>query len=167
MPTWTIERLEGAHIRSTFDSGNAVLDDWLKRYASQFDRRNLARTYVAVQPPEKTVVGYYALSSHTVRYESLSDEQSKGLPHSDVPVILLGRLAVSRSERGQGLGALLLIDALRRSLLLSEQIGIRAVEVDAIDSAARAFYLHFGFTPLQDDPNHLVMPMQAIRRLSF
>jgi GNAT superfamily N-acetyltransferase len=73
----------------------------------------------------------------------------------------------SRSEQGQGLGALLLIDALRRSLLLSEEVGIRAVEVEAIDARARDFYLHFGFTALKDDPNHLIVPMQAIRKLNL
>jgi GNAT superfamily N-acetyltransferase len=166
MPTWNIERLDRGHLRDTFDSGNATLDDWLKRYATQFERRNLCRTFVATRPPAKTVLGYYAISNHAVGYESLATEQSKGLPRVDVPVVLLGRLAVSQSEQGQGLGALLLIDALRRSLLLSEQLGIRAVEVDAIDDAARNFYIHFGFTPLQDDPNHLIIPIQAIRKLS-
>ena len=77
----------------------------------------------------------------------------------DVPVVLLGRLAVDQSNQGQGLGAFLLIDALRRALHISEQVGIRAVEVDAIDDSAHAFYLKFGFRSLLDDPRHLMMPM--------
>lgn len=85
----------------------------------------------------------------------------------DVPVVLLGRLAVDRSFQGKGLGAFLLIDALRRALYISEQVGIRAVEVDAIDDAARRFYLKFGFRSLLDDSRHLMMPMHEIRKLKL
>jgi GNAT superfamily N-acetyltransferase len=69
--------------------------------------------------------------------------------------------------QGQGLGALLLVDALRRSLQISEQVGIRAVEVDALDDAARNFYLKFGFRSLLDDPRHLFLPMHEIRKLKL
>ncbi len=124
-----------------------MLDDWLKQRAGQFDRRDLARTYVVVRRGESNVLGYYAISTHGVGREDLPDDQAKGLPRSDVPVILLGRLAVDRSAQGSGLGSLLLIDALRRVEVLSEQVGIRAVEVNAIDDAARNFYLKFGFVP--------------------
>ena len=63
--------------------------------------------------------------------------------------------------------SLLLVDALRRALQISEQVGIRAVEVDAIDEAAREFYLRFGFRKLMDDPRHLLMPMHEIRKLKL
>lgn len=97
----------------------------------------------------------------------LPDDESRGLPRLDIPVVLLGRLAVDRLVQGQGLGACLLIDALRRTAQISEQIGIRAVEVDAIDDAARRIYLKFGFRPLRDDCNHLFMPMHEIRKLNL
>lgn len=123
-----------------------------------------------VQPAakgESRVAGYYAISSHHVGYESLPADQAKGLPRIDVPVVLLGRLAVDQSARGQGLGSLLMIDALRRAEHLAARLGIRAVEVDAIDEAARQFYLKFGFTPLEDQPNHLFLPMHVIRKLNL
>jgi predicted GNAT family N-acyltransferase len=82
-------------------------------------------------------------------------------------VILLGRLAVERTMAGQGLGKLLLIDALRRSADVAEQLGIRAVEVDAADESARQFYTKFGFAALADDTRHLFLPMQAIRKLNL
>jgi GNAT superfamily N-acetyltransferase len=91
----------------------------------------------------------------------------KGLPRLDVPVVLLGRLAVDRTTQGQGLGSLLLIDALRRVQHLAEQVGIRAVEVDAIDDAARQFYLRFGFVSLLDASNHLFLSTQVIRKLEL
>jgi GNAT superfamily N-acetyltransferase len=162
-----IERLGPAHDRAVFDCGHPALDDWLKQRAGQFDRRDLARTYVVVRRGETNVLGYYAISTQGVRREDLPEDQAKGLPRINIPVVLLGRLAVDRSVQGCGLGSLLLIDALRRIELLSEQVGIRAVEVDAIDDAARRFYLKFRFVPLIDDPFHLYLPMSVIRQLGL
>ncbi len=153
---WRIERLGPSHDRTAFDCGNTILTDWLKQRASQFDKRDLARTYVATKSANRIVLGYYAISSHRVAYDALSADQSKGLPRLDVPVVLLARLAVDRSVQGLGLGSLLLIDALRRAQHLAEHVGVRAVEVDAIDDAARQFYLRFGFVPLLDDFEPLV-----------
>jgi GNAT superfamily N-acetyltransferase len=164
---WGIRRLEPLHERASFDCGQPTLNDWLRRYASQYERRDLARTYVAVRPGESAVLGYYAISSHRVSCEALPEEQAKGLPTIDVPVVLLGRLAVDRSVQGRGLGEDLLIDALRRAEYLSQHVGIRAVEVVALDDRARGFYLKYGFVPLLDDPRHLFLPMQAVRRLGL
>lgn len=167
MSAWTIRRLDRTHDPSAFDCGQSVLDQWLKQRAGQFDRRDLSRTFVATRPDVLVVLGYYAISTHRVLYDDLPDAEAKGLPRLDVPVVLLGRLAVDRSMQGQGLGAALLVDALRRTVHISEQIGIRAVEVDAIDDAARRFYLKFGFRSLLDDRRHLMMPMHEIRKLNL
>ena len=144
-----------------------MLNEWLKDRASQFDRRDLSRTFVATRPEAVLVVGYYAISTHRVVYDALPAAESKGLPRLDVPVVLIGRLAVDQSVQGQGLGALLLVDALRRSLQISGQVGIRAVEVDALDDAAMNFYFKFGFRPLLDDSRHLFLPMHEIRKLKL
>jgi len=164
---WVIERLGSQHDRTGFSCGQAALDDWLKLRAGQYEKKDLARTYVAVRPGNPTVLGYYAIATHRVAFEALAEDQAKGLPRIDVPVILLGRLAVDTSTQGQGLGGLLLIDALRRAQHLADQVGIRAVEVDAIDDAARDFYVRCGFTPLADAPRHLYLPMQVIRKLGL
>ncbi len=167
MSTWEIQRLNATHDRSDFDCGVPVLNDWLQKLATQHDRRDLARIYVLVRTGESKVLGYYALLNHHVRYEALPPEQAKGLPRIDVPVILLGRLAIDRSVQGDGLGRDLLIDALRRVQFVAEQVGIRAVEVDAIDDSARQFYLKFGFTQLLDDARHLLLPMKVVRNLKL
>jgi GNAT superfamily N-acetyltransferase len=167
MATWTIRRLDKSHDRSTFDCGQPMLNEWLQDRAGQFDRRDLSRTFVATRPAEPLVLGYYAISTHRVIHDVLPAVEAKGLPRLDVPVVLIGRLAVDQSVQGQGLGALLLVDALRRSAQISEQVGIRAVEVDALDDAAKNFYLKFGFRPLLDDPRHLFMPMHEIRKLKL
>jgi len=167
MAYWEIQSFSRSHDRSGFDCGNSVLNDWLRKRVSQFEKRDLSRTYVAVRPGENRVCGYYAISNHRVSYEALPQEQAHGLPRIDIPVILLGRLAVDRTVQGRRLGEFLLVDALRRSAYLAEQIGIRAVEVDAIDETAREFYLKYGFVPLRDDRHHLFLPMQVIRKLKL
>lgn len=164
---WHIERLARRHERSAFDCGHAALNAWLQQRASPFDRRDLARTYVAVEPGQCTVLGYYAVSGHHVLLDALPSDEGQGLPRLDVPVMLLGRLAVDRSRQGKGLGSFLLIDALRRAQHLAATVGIRAVEVDAIDAAARSFYLKYGFVPLKDDVDHLFLPMATIRQLKL
>jgi len=120
-----------------------------------------------VQSGESKVLGYYAISNHQVSYEALSEDQAQGLPAIDIPVVLLGRLAVDKSIQGQGLGEYLLIDALRRANHISRHIGFRAVEVHAIDEDARRFYLKYGFVSLLDDQRHLFLPMQVIRKLNL
>lgn len=163
--SWTVQRLSGTHDRASFDCGKLPLNEWLVRFAGQYERRDLARTYVAIRPGEQQVLGYYAISSHLIRYDSLPDEQAKGLPTIDIPVVLLGRLAVDRHVQGQGLGEHLLMDAFRRADYVAQQIGIRAAEVHALDDDARRFYVKFGFMPLLDDPEHLFIPMQVVRKL--
>ncbi|HQU44029.1 MAG: hypothetical protein B7Z73_05040 [Planctomycetia bacterium 21-64-5] len=166
---WTIEPLDRKrHDRRSFDCGHDELNDWLANFAGQYEERDLARTYVATLPDDSSVVGYYSVCSRHVRFECLPVAEAKGLPrHQHVPVVLIGKLAVSKSVQGQGLGTILLFDALRLAEHVSQQIGARAVEVDAIDDAARQFYLKSGFVPLADDPHHLFMSMRFIRKMNL
>lgn len=167
-PAWAIEPFDRLrHDRSGFDCGLAILNVWLTTKARQFEKKDLARTYVLVEAGSTVVKGYYALSNHTVVYEALPEDQTKGLPQIDMPVVLIGRLAVDRSVQGRGLGEFLLIDALRRAEYLAQKIGIRAVEVDAVNDAAKRFYERYGFLALADDPHHLFLPMNVIRKLQL
>lgn len=165
---WTVEPFDKLrHDRANFDCGIPLLNDWLATKVSQFEKRDLARAYVLVQEGQTIIKGYYSLSNHTVVYESLPEDQAKGLPHIDMPVVLIGRLAVDRSVQGQRLGEFLLIDALRRAEYLASKIGIRAVEVDALNDAAKQFYEKYGFLTLRDSPNHMFLPMHVIRKLGL
>jgi GNAT superfamily N-acetyltransferase len=162
MAEWSVERLDRSHERGEFTCGQALLDNFLRTLVSQYEKRRLGRTYVVVRPGEKRVLGYYTLASGAVSFENLPQQAAKRLPRHHVPVILLARLAVDQSAQGQGLGGFLLGDALRRCLSLAGQLGVHAVEVDAIDDHARAFYERYGFSPLRDNPLHLYLPMTTI-----
>lgn len=159
---YTIEPLSPTHDRAAFDCGEPSLNDFLKRFARQNDDKGLGRTYVAVLPDGSKIYGYYTVASGAVRFDTMPEK----LPRYPIPVIHLGRLAVDVSTKGQGLGRILLIDALKRAASIAKQLGIYAVEVYALNDAARAFYLKYGFTPLLDDELHLYLTMKAIRKLS-
>ncbi len=166
-PSWDIQKLERWHDRASFDCGKPPLNQWLREFAGQYERRDLARSYVAVRAGQPKVLGYYSLSNHQVCYSALPAEQAKGLPAIDVPVVLLGRLAVDKVVQGRGLGEHLLLDALRRAAHISQHVGVRAVEVHALGDDARRFYLKYGFVALRDDRHHLFLPMEVVRQLKL
>ena len=158
---YVIEALSKRHDRSAFNCGESALDDFIMKFARQNDDKGLGRTIVAVIAGELIVRGFYTLSSGAVTFEIVPEK----LPRYPIPVAHLGRLAVDVTARGHGLGALLLIDALRRATQAADQLGIFAVEVHAKTSEARAFYLKYGFSPLLDDELHLYLPVRTIRKL--
>ena len=162
MAKWSVERLERGHDRSEFRSGKEALDNFLRALVTQYEKRRLGRTYVVVRPGEKRVLGYFTLASGAIAFENLPPKAAKKLPRQPVPVILLARLALDESVQGQGLGGFLLVDALQRCRSLAKQLGVHAVEVDAIDDQARTFYERYGFVTLQDDPRHLYLPMATV-----
>ncbi len=158
---YVIEPLSPSHDRAAFDCGEPTLDDFLKRFARQNDEKGLSRTYVAVLPGEPKIYGYYSISSGALQFSTMPEK----LPRYPVPVIHLGRLAVEVDTKGRGLGKILLLDALKRAASVSKQLGIYAVEVYALNTVARDFYLKYGFAPLLDDERHLYLTMKAIRKL--
>ncbi len=166
-PGWRIEELASDHDRDGFSCGHASLDEFLRRYAGQNQRTGVSRTFVAVRPGERAACGFYSLAAGSVELDNLTDEQRKRLPRYPVPVAHLGRLAVDRTAQGQGLGATLLIDALSRIARADREIGIHAVEVVAIDEAARRFYLKYGFSELRDDRRHMFIAMKTVRKLGL
>jgi GNAT superfamily N-acetyltransferase len=160
---WSVVALAKSHVRDRFSCGVPSLDTFLKQYAGQYSKRNLGRTYVLVRAGDPQVFGYYTLSGGHVPRAEFPDEVAKTLPNHPVPVVLLARLAVDVSVRGQGLGRVLLANALARSAASAEQIGFYAVFTEAIDESAAAFYRKHGFTPLRDQSARLFLPVSAIK----
>jgi GNAT superfamily N-acetyltransferase len=153
----TIEPLDKLHDRKAFACGQAELDDWFKRRASQDERRNLARTFVATDPT-LGVVGFYSLSAFILALEDLPADLASKLPRYDaIPAALVGRLVRDLRVRGQGVGELLLADAVRRILGVGVSLAVFAILVDAKDDAARAFHDSFGFQPFPSRPNRLFL----------
>ncbi|MGB7988666.1 MAG: GNAT family N-acetyltransferase [Candidatus Methylophosphatis roskildensis] len=155
--------LDAAHERTAFDSGTEVLDRYLHHQAMQDVRRRVTACFVAVAD-EQRIVGYYTLASASLLLNDLPPAIGKKLPrYPTVPAVRMGRLAVDRSFRGQGLGGALLADALTRAA--SSEIAAFAMAVDAKGVNAAAFYQHHGFIALPDSPLTLFLPLATVRRM--
>lgn len=144
--------LDNLHKKKNFSCGNALLDNYLKTQAKQDVKRKLSACFI-LEDEEKTVKGYYTLSSAAIQRELLPESVIRKLPPSykDLPATLLGRLAVDGTFERQGLGKLLLLDALKRSYDTSiNSVGSMAVIVNPIDEDAVKFYDKYGFILLPD-----------------
>ena len=164
-PKFAFEPLGQKHDRAAFSCGVEPLDTYLQKQAGQDARKRAAAPFV-VTPDGKTIAGYYTLSQYAIELGDVPDEVAKKLPkYPLVSATLLGRLAVSVDFRGQGLGEALLMDALYRCLILSEQVASTGVVVDAKDDEARAFYRKYGFIDLPKIDKRRFLPMATLEKL--
>jgi len=152
------EPLMAGHKLSEFVCGETVLDDWLKRRALANHLSGASRTFVVADPSGR-VFGYYAMASGAVAHTEATSGVRRNMP-DPVPVMVLARLAVDQSAQGVQLGASLLQDAVNRALAVSQNAGVRAVLVHALNDHAKQFYTHYGF---QESP---INPMTLMLRLS-
>jgi GNAT superfamily N-acetyltransferase len=158
-----IEALGAHHQRRAFTCGEADLDEYLHRFARQHAAANVSRTYVAAEGA--VILGFYSLAMAAIRQDQLPPEHARRLPRFPLPAARLARLAVDRHHQGQGLGELLLADALGRCLRLAREIGMIGVIVDAKHEQARSWYERYEFERLPDSPLTLWLPLGAIERL--
>ncbi|MBZ9736379.1 GNAT family N-acetyltransferase [Mesorhizobium sp. CA18] len=160
------ERLTIIHDVAEFRNGrHPTLDDWLRNRALAGEGLS-ARTYVVCDAGTKNrVVGYYAISTAMEERVALpSAKLRRGMPEQ-VPLLLIGRLAIDQAFQGMGLGGDLLSDALRRCLAVSDIAGVRAVVAHAIDDDAVGFYQRHGFTISPLGERVMLMPIETIQAL--
>ena len=137
------EPLSQHHKLDTFSREEIVLDDWLKRRAFANQVSGATRTFV-VADAEHTVLGYYAMAAGAVAHQSATRAIRHNMP-DPVPVMVLARLAVDTRAQGKKLGAALLRDAVTRAVAVSQNAGVPALLVHALNDRARQFYEHYGF----------------------
>lgn len=156
-PLGPAHRLEG------FDCGVGSLNLWLTQHARGAGGVGSAKSYVIDDAEQGRVVAYYALTAASIAPAEASDRVRKGMPRHPIGAVLLSRLVVDLTVQGEGLGALALVDAMRRALAASEEIGARLLLVHALDDQAAGFYRRFGFQPSPTDPRNLQLLMKDIR----
>lgn len=156
-----IEKLRRDHRVDDFDCGEDALNTFLDRFAFQAQQAGASQTYVALDGED--IVGFYSLAVGSIAHRDAPERLAKGLARHPIPVMLLARLAVSKSHQGKGLGAGLLRDAELRTLQAGDIAGVRALTTHAKDEAARLFYEHFEFTASPTDPQHLFILLKDLR----
>ncbi len=169
-----LEELTGHHNRKALDCGVPALNQWLRQTALQHQKKGLSRTLVATPADAtaaamfqergyagvdtSTILGFYCLAAGLVQLEDLPAELARRYPRQ-IPVTRLGRLAVEQSLQGQGLGQLLLVDAINRARGAAQIVGSAGIVVDAKDAPAAGFYRRYGFVPCGDRPLKLYLPL--------
>ena len=119
------EPLNSTHKKSDFSCGKEMLDTYIQKQANQDVKRKLSACFVINETETNLIKGYYTLSNNSVASEFIPEQIRKKLPRSyeTIPTTLLGRLAIDDRFQGQGIGKLILIDALKRSYEISKTIG--------------------------------------------
>ena len=159
-----IESLDKQHARNQFDCDVDELNHYLRNTALQHLIKGISRTFVLIDdtvPSE--ILGFFTLSSCEIRAEKLPERYAKKYPLT-APAAKLARLAVARTNQREGLGTLLMINAIERIITVSEHLGIIGFFVDAKDQKAKTFYEQFGFIPLPDKPFELFLPMETLKK---
>ena len=157
------EALDAGHRLETFDCGKPALNEWLAHHARQAQASGSAKTFIVAD--DERIVGYFSLTVGQVDTLEAPERIHKGLGRYPILVVILTRLAVSIQDQGRGIGVGMLQDAIRRTLLISEQAGIRAMLTHPIDEDAACFYQRFGFvaSPLRE--RQLLLLLEDARRL--
>lgn len=151
------------HRRELFTCGEESLDLYIRRFANQNVKQRVSRVFVAspVSEPE-VIAGYYTLSADSLDAQSLPPERQRKLPKYPVPVAMLGRLAIATPYQGQGLGQMLIVDALQRVVRASQVLAVYALVVDALNASVAEFYQRLGFIPLPSQPRKLFLPLDSV-----
>lgn len=152
------EPLAVTHLLDGFGCGEASLDEWLKRRALANQQNGASRTFV-VTDQDARVYGYYAMAAGAVTHQGATSGVRRNMP-DPIPVMVLARLAVDQHAQGIRLEAALLQDAVNRAVVVSRNVGVRALLVHALNERAKQFYEHYGF---QESPQH---PMTLMLRLN-
>ena len=151
--------------RDTFDCGIESLNQYIAKYATQNEKRNVARVFVALNPNSSNIVGYYSLNATSIPQVTLPEKHAKGL-FRDVPAVLLGRLAVDKSHQKKGLGLHLMMNAFERICEVNNDIATQSLVVDAIDESAAEYYrVKFNFQQLIKSNQRLFLPLTSIQEM--
>lgn len=162
MTSYIIRAHDGKFDAKSFSCGQSALDDYIRRYASQDIKRDLARVFVASPADDLgCLAGFFTLSAGSINCSDLPEKLAHKLPRHPVPVALIGRLAVDQAFQGKGLGSILLADACQKVRRARDTLAVVGIIVDAKDDSAAAFYRHFGFIELPGKPGRLLLPAAA------
>lgn len=154
------------HDRFNFDCGVENLNNFLTTFAKQQQEKKLSVTYVATfsfQKPIKSILGYYTISINYICFDQIPKNLLRGLSQQyPIPTIKLCRLARDKAKSETGFGAILLRDALYRCIIISDEIGIVAVDVDAKNDIVANFYKVHGFQELGGNKRSLIIAVKTL-----
>jgi len=157
-----IELLDKSHDRKRFDCGNTQLNIFLQNTARQHITKGMSRTFVLINDKNsKEILGFYTLSICEVETDYLPPIIAKKYP-DQVPALKLARCGVSKNYQHKGYGNYLIGNAVEKVIVISENVGIIGLFVDAKENQAKEYYEQFGFISLDGNPLILFLPIQTL-----
>jgi GNAT superfamily N-acetyltransferase len=153
------------HIFENFESGEPLLDEWLKKRAISNLELGASRTYVICPKSSQVVIGFFSLNMGQMLASETMGSMRRNMPNQ-IPAVVLGRLAIDLTWQGKGLGRALIFEAMRRSLRASEDVAARLLIVHAISPTAENFYKHHGFTRLPVEASMLAIDLLKYKALA-
>ena len=157
------QALDGSHRLDSFDCGKPALNVWLTRHATQAQASGSAKSFVIADGDR--IAGYFSLTVGQVNSLDAPERVRKVMGGYPIPVVLLARLAVALQDQGRGIGVGMLQEAIRRTLVIAEQAGVRALLTHPIDEDAAHFYQRFGFEPSTIREQQMLLLLKDARRL--
>ena len=149
--------------RTGFRCGEEALDRYFRTQATQDIRRRVANCFVVVEVAIGIVAAYYTLSAASIPLVDLPAAVAKRLPrYPTLPAVRIGRLAVDLRFQRRGLGELMLMNAVHRTL--PDAAAAFAMLVDAKSDGAVAFYRKYGFRAIEGRPRTLFLPIETARK---
>ena len=157
------QALAANHVLDGFDCGKPALNDWLLRHARQAQTSGSAKTWVVVDGDR--VCGYFSLTVGQADTLEAPERIRKGMGNYPIPVVILARLAVSLQDQGKGIGVGMLQEAIRRTVAIADQAGVRALLTHPIEDQAARFYQRFGFEPSPMREQQWLLLLKDARKL--
>jgi len=162
-----IELLDKSHNREEFNCGSEALNQFLRQTARQHIQKGISRTFVLIESEcPQEIIGFFTLTLCEIRSEKFPPAMLKKYP-SKVPGVKLARLAVDKKWQRQGIGAILLVEAMQRALLVANTAGGIGLFVDAKDEAAQTYYARYGFISLEDCRLEMFLPLSTLEAYEF
>ncbi len=159
------ERLKRDHPRQQFRCGDEKVDAWLSASAWQHQKKHLSVTKVLCDIDGR-ITGYYTLATGQVDFDDLPLDMTRRFPRRLLPVAVLAWLGIAIDCQGQGLGRLVLAQALRDCHDASETFPFVAVILDCIDDAAKAFYRRWDFQEIPGHPYRLFLSYRQLEAMT-
>jgi len=161
--SFRFETLGDGHDRAAFGCGDEALDRYFKTQATQDVRRRIANCFVIIDAATAYVAAYYTLSAASIPLLDLPPDETKRLPrYPTLPAVLIGRLAVDQRFQRRGLGELMLMNAVHRTL--QDAAAAFALLVDVKNDQAAAFYRRYGFRPVVNRPRTFFLPLATAQK---
>lgn len=157
-----IELLDKTHYRTQFDCGNTALNSFLQNTARQHITKGMSRTFVLIDDKSpRDIIGFYTLSVCEVESDYLPTVLAKKYPNQ-IPAVKLARLAINKKHQKLGYGNYLISNAIEKVILISENVGIIGLFIDAKDDHSKKYYEQFGFISIEGNPHLLFLPIKTL-----